>query len=754
MTLQIPLKGKISMIRKTLSLLTILSITTLSAATIKDIKFDGLVHISDAIAKEIIELKQGDTLDARAVDESIKKLYAQQYFEDIWVEENGGVLLYHLKEKPVIANVELTGLSKDKNEETLQSAGIKKGDIYDETKIKSVKNRIEKDLESKGYFDSVVEIENKELNSGSLQTKIDINKGENIHIKDIKFYGAKDFGYNDFKPQLANKKEQSMGWFFGRDDGVLKANQLKMDAVRIKEFYLKHGYLDAVVNEPILRTHFDDYSATITYKIEEGAQYKVGDVDVVIDESIATPSILKEDFKLRSGDVFNVEKLRRDISKIREAVSNKGYAFSSVTPDVKQDKENKIATIKYIVKPNEKVYVSNVTISGNSRTVDRVIRRELYLTEGEAFNQKDLSDSTNALRRTGYFNNVAITPKQITKDKMDLIVNVDEASTGSIMGGVSYGSYDGFGVNLGISDRNFIGSGIEVGMDLDTSEKTVRGSLHFYNPRVFDSLYSLGGNIYKKDFDYYDYDEKSIGGSLKLGRKIGRYFHASLTYLYEDTELTNVSNSLQNSIYYQEGRIIKSAFAPAISYDNTDDYYLPRSGVSIRAGLEYAGLNGDAEFLRNTLSAKYYYGFDDLIDYDLIVRLKARVSTVKDRGNLPLNEKLYLGGMGTVRGFKSGTLSPRNTDGALIGAKKMAAGSVELSLPLVESVQMRILGFYDYGMTGDDKFDEIHRSSVGAGIEWAKSPLGVPLQLFYAKALDDEDGDRTSKIEFSLGRRF
>lgn len=742
------------MIRKIFPILALVSVTTLHATTIKDIQFDGLIHISDAIAKEIIDIKNGDKLDPVAVDESIKRLYSQQYFEDIWVEENGGVLTYHLKEKPMIAKVELSGLSKEKNEETLQAAGLKKGDIYDETKIKSVKNRIEKDLESKGYFDSVVEIENETLNNSALHTNIEVNKGENIHIKDIQFYGTKDFGYKDFKPYLANKKKQSIGWFFGRDDGILKADQLKVDAMRIKEFYLKHGYLDVVVGDPILRTHFDDYSASLTYKIEEGPQYKVGNVSVVIDEDIADPNALKENFKLHSGDVFNVEKLRKDIGKIKEIISNHGYAFSNVAPDVKQDRENKIANIKYIVRPNEKVYVNNVTIAGNSRTVDRVIRRELYLTEGEAFSQKDLADSTNALKRTGYFNNATIIPKQIEKDKMDLIVNVDEASTGSIMGGVSYGSYDGFGVNAGISDRNFLGSGIEVGMDIDTSEKTLRGSLHFFNPRVFDSLYSLGGNVFKKDFDYYDYDEKSIGGSLKLGRKIGRHLHASLTYLYEDVELTDVSDSLQDSIYYQEGRIIKSALAPAISYDNTDDYYLPRSGVNISAGFEYAGLNGEAEFIRNTLSAKFYYGLDDLIDYDLIFRLKGRVSTVNDRGNLPLNEKLYLGGMGTVRGFKSGTLSPRNEEGALVGAKKMAAGSVEFSLPLIESVQMRILSFYDYGMTGDDKFNEIHRSSVGAGIEWAKSPLGVPLQLFYAKALDDEEGDRTSKVEFSLGRRF
>jgi outer membrane protein insertion porin family len=744
-----------SSIYKTILLFTLFTTISLHAKSVKDIKFEGLVHISSAIAYEIIDIKKGQEINPAAIDESIKKLYRQQYFEDIWVDESDGILTYHFKEKSVIAKVEVTGLKKEKNEEILKLSGIKKGDIYDETKIRSAKTNIRKSLEAQGFFDSVIETQSRALNPGSLQTNIIVNKGENIHIEDIHFIGTKDFGYKDFKSHLANKKAQTMGWFLGRDDGLLKADQLKMDAIRIKEFYLNHGYLDAVVNEPILRTKFDNYKATIIYNIYEGTQYKIGEVKIDIDKQIVNPKTLKEAFTLKAGDVFNVQKLRKDIGKITEIVSNKGYAFTNVLPDIKQDRQNSRANITYVVKPNKKVYVNNITIAGNTRTADSVIRRELYFSETELFNQKDLLDSNNALKRTGYFNNVKIVPKQVEEDKLDLIVNVDEASTGSIMGGLSYGSFDKFGVNAGVSDRNFLGSGIEVGMDIDASEKTQKGSIHFYNPRVFDSLYSLGGNLFKKEFDYYNYNEKSKGGNLKLGRKLGRYTHASLTYLYEDVELTDVNETLQeDNILYTEGRTIKSSLIPSISYDNTDDYYLPRKGVSLSSSFEYAGVGGEAEFLKTSLSAKYYYGFNDLIDYDLILRLKARINHIKDRGNLPLNEKLYLGGMGSVRGFRSGSLAPKNDDGVLIGANKLAAASVELSIPLIESAELRIFGFYDYGMTGDKNFDEIKRSSTGVGFEWAKSPLGVPLQLFYAKALDDKEGDRTSRIEFSLGRRF
>ncbi len=748
-------KRKIITASTNLLLVSFLLSADAQAFVVKQIKFDGLVHISPEIAKEIIGIQPGSDVTEEKINDTIKALYRQRYFEDIWVEEKNGALIYHVKEKPVIAKVDLSGYgNQEKNEEMLKMAGVHKGDIYDDTKIRKVKQTISKKLESEGYFDSTVQIKNEAINKGALKTDIVVKKGENVHIKDIRFIGAKQYGYDDFKPYLANKKEQVLGWFFGRDDGKLKADQLKYDALRIKEFYLKHGYLDVKVSKPFLKTNFDDYTATITYHIDEGPQYRVGDVDVEVDPDIVNVKKIRENLKLRKGKIFNVEKLRKDIAMIRKELSKKGYAFANIIPDIKQDRETKTATIRYIVQPKEKVYVSNIVIAGNSRTLDRVIRRELYLSEGEPFSQTDLQDSLNALRRTGYFNDVKIIPTPVDRDHVDLLVKVDEASTGSIMGGISYGSYDGFGINLGLSDRNFLGTGIETGVNLDTSEKTVRGSLNFYNPRLFDSEYSLGGNIYRRKFDYYDYNEDSFGGSLKVGKKIGRHYHASLTYLYADTKLSNVSDSLLNTIYYQEGRIVKSSLIPSITFDNTDDYYLPRSGMNITGSVEYAGVGGDAKFLRTSLSAKYYYGFKDLIDYDLIVRLKGKLSTIDDRGYLPLNEKLYLGGMGTVRGFKYGTLSPRNEIGALVGAKKMAAASLELSIPLVESVQMRILGFLDYGTTGDKTFNEIHRYSTGIGIEWAKSPLGVPLQISYAKALDAKPGDRTSKIEFSLGRRF
>ena len=736
-------------------LLSSILVLSLHSTTIKDIKFDGLIHISPEIAKEIIGIKKGDELDELKVDQSIKNLYAQKIFNDIWVDEQNGVLIYHVKEKPVVSRVNIEGISDDKADETLKNAKIKKGDLFDKNKAKEVKEKITKELQSKGYFDSSVKIEQKEVNPGSVETNVIVNKGEPVYIKKVNLIGAKHFSYDDIKDSLANRQRQFAGWFFGRDDGKLKADQLKFDAQRIKEFYLRHGFLDAKVYPPYLKTNFSDYSAELTYKIDEGEPYRVSSVDVQIDPSIANPAELKEKFKLKPKKTFDVTKLRNDISKIQKAVSDKGYAFASIVPDVKPDKASHTVSVVYRVQPNEKVFVNNITISGNSRTQDSVIRRELYLSEGEKFTRSDLVDSMNALKRTGYFNNVQIIPKQVAPAKMDLLVKVDEASTGSIMGGITYSdAYDGLGVNAGISDRNFLGSGIELGTTIDYSQKRLKGSINFNNPRLFDTLYSLSGNIYRNDYDYINYKEKSFGGSLGLGRKVGRNLHISLTYLYEDTELSDVNETLKNDIFYQEGRFKKSSLIPAITYNNTDDYYLPRHGVYASYSLEYAGIGGDSKFLKHNATLKLYHGFEDQIDYDLILRGKVRVSTINDKGFIPLNEKLYMGGYGTVRGYKYGWLSPKDEDGNLKGAKKMATASVEMSIPLVKSMGLRGMAFFDSGWTGEDSFSDIKRSSYGGGIEWPKSPLGVPIQILWTKPVNKKDDDRLHKVEFNLGRRF
>ena len=730
--------------------LLLMSVLSVVASTVKEIRFESLIHISSEVAKEMIKIKEGDELDIEKVDSSIKILFKQGYFKDIWVTEESGVLTFHFREKPVIAKVDITGFGSGKEDEVLEAINIHKGDIYDIKKIEAAKKQIIKYLEQDGFFDSIVEAKTEELNPGSLKLDLIVSKGENIIIKKINLCGAKKLDYDDFEPYIANKEKEFLGWLWGRNDGKLKVNELELDSFRIKDLYMKEGYLDATVSTPYLRAFYDGYFADLTYMISEGKVYRIRSIDIKLSEPVIKVQKLKEDMRVRVGKIFNIDKLRDDLKSIEKKIADLGYAYVRVYPDIKKDKKNAKADIIINVIPGQKVYINEVRISGNTRTIDRVIRREMYLSAGDLYSYTDLKDSTNALRRTGYFDSVTITKKKVADNRIDLLVKVEEAHTGSIIGGIGYGSYDGLLLNASISDKNVFGSGIEVGLDLDYSSKTTKGSLYFANPRVFDSIYSLSGSIFNKTYELYEYDEDKKGLNLTIGRKFGRFIRGSISYELQESELSNVSDTLDTELY-RIGKTIKSSITPSVSYNSTDDYFLPRSGILANASFEFAGLGGDEKFLKNYYSFSYFYGLEDIIDYDLILRYKAKLSLAVDNGYLPVNEKFYMGGMKSVRGYKSGSLSPKNSSGDLVGGNRMFANSVEASIPLIKSAKMRMLFFLDYGMIGEDSFD-INRAGTGTGIEWI-SPLG-PIQLIYAFPIGSEEDDQTSSFEFTLGRRF
>lgn len=576
-----------------------------------------------------------------------------------------------------------------------------------------------------------------------------IDKGEEITIKNVHLYGDKHFDYSDIKDSIINRKRQFLGWLWGRDNGSLHVGQLKYDGLRIKDYYMKRGYLDATVSTPFLRAYFENYTADLSYLIHEGSIYTIKSVKINLAKPIIKTSKLENNLELRKGKTFNIEKLRKDMKKLKIIISNLGYAYVNIYPNIKQDKKTHTASIIYNIMPGNIVYINDVKISGNIKTIDTVVRRSVFLAPGDKYSYTDFQDSITELKKTGYFENVTITKKRVSNDKINLLVKVKEAQTGSISAGIGYGSYDGFLVNASVADKNIFGSGIDASTNVDYSSKSLKGSVSFYNPRVFDSLYSLGGSIYSTSNDYYSYNEDKTGATLNVGKKFTRHINGSIGYNIEKSRLSNVDTSI--SYLYPSSSTLKSAVTMSAKYDTTDAYYLPRHGISLTSSIEFAGLGGDEKYIKNYNSFSYFYGLDDLIDYDMILRYKAQLQLAFDEGNLPLNEKLYMGGISTVRGYESNSISPKDSSGALTGGTRMFANSVEVSIPLIESLKMRGLLFLDYGLIGQDSFD-IARGGTGAGIEW-ESPLGA-IQMFFAKALGSKPGDRTSSFEFSMGRRF
>ncbi len=729
----------------------ILLVTTLYAATIKNIKFDGLIHLSPSVAMEIMQISEGDKFDIEKIDRAIKELYKQNYFKDIYIEDKGsGILVVHVTEKPVIAQIELKGIGENDKKSVMEMLGISKGEVYDEGKIKEVKKRIEQYYEAKGYYNTVVEATTTALNKNSLVVNFLINRGENIIITDVKLCGAKKFDYSDIRSSIANRKKEFLSWMWGFDDGELKLGDLKYDPSRIRDYYLRHGYLDVKVSNPFLKAYMDGYNASLTYTIKEGEQYNVGKIDIIIPKGLIDTKKTIKEMLLQPGRMFSSKRLRKDIKLLENKVADLGYAYVKVIPDIKNDKKKHLANITFIINPGEKVYVNDVRISGNTKTIDRVVRREIYLAAGDLYSRTDLRDSRTALKRTGYFEDAQIKEIRVSKNKIDLEVNVKEARTASIGGGIGYGSADGLLLNANLADKNVFGSGINAKVDIERSDSVLSGTISLQNPRVFDSVYSLGGSIYKTDYDYTDYDEENTGFNVTAGRRFGRNWKGSLGYILERSKLSDLSSTLDPTLYTTDATL-KSAITSSISFNNTDDYYMPRKGMTASVGMQFAGVGGDEKFFKVNSKFAYFYGLEDKIDYDIILRYRAQFNFIVDNGYLPIGEKLYMGGISSVRGYASRSIAPKNSSGDLLGGKIMAANTAEISFPLIERLKLRGALFFDYGMIGEDSLD-ITRAGTGLTLEWV-SPLG-PINLIFASSLMSESGDDTSSFEFTMGRQF
>ena len=744
---------------KKLLIISVLLASFLQAAVVKSLKFDGLVHLSEEVASEMIGIKKGDSVDIEVIDKAVKTLYKQGYFKDVWVEEVGdGEIVFYFKEKPTVAKIELEGIGENDKEKVLGFLGMKKGEVYDIEKATLSELRIIKFYEAQGYFDTVVEHDTEVLTGSSVLVKFLINRGEEVFIQSVKMCGVKNLEYSDFEPKIANKEAEWLPWMWGFNDGKLRLSDLPNDSSRIKDVYMEYGYLDAKISEPFLKTYMDSYTATLTYSVDEGQQYKIGVVDIKKPKDLnISVEELKNEMVLQSDDVFDVNRLRRDIKRVETAVADLGYAYVRVIPDINKKTDEAVADIYLRVIPGDKVYINDVRISGNSRTIDRVIRRDVFLAAGDLYSRTDLKDTKGALGRSSYFETVNIVEKRVSKDKIDLIVEVTEASTGSIGGGIGYGSSDGLLLSANLSDSNIFGSGMTASVDVERSDKELSGRLSLQNPRVFDSIYSMGGSVYRRANEYnYDtsttaYDATTTGFNVNVGRRFGRRWGASISYVLEDKQYDYEDTNTTTYVYPD---LLKSSIIPSIRYNSTDNYQLPRSGVTFRSSLEYAGVGGDAEFLKSVTKFNYYYGLRDSIKYDLILRYKMQAHYLVDNGFIPVDEYLTMGGVSTVRGYESGTIGPIATtaNGTYYNGDMMLINTVEASFPLIERLKMRGALFFDYGMIGHGSIDDEIRAGTGAVLEWI-SPMG-PISLIFASPLLKEDDDRTASFEFTMGRQF
>lgn len=725
----------------------------LYAQKIKEINYSNLFHISSDVAKRMVDLDTGEEVDEKKIDIAIKKYFDQGYFEDIYVTNEDGNITFHFKEKPVISKIEIKGYKDDDKDFLNDTVILKRGALYDEKKIEAAKKRIIESLNHDGKIDSVVEVEKETQENGSIHIKFVINEGEKIIIKKIQYSGLNKFKGTDFDDVVANKEHQFMGWLWGRNSGDFRIEDLEYDPLRMRDYYMQYGYLDAKVETPFVRVNFDQYTGEMSYQITEGEAYRVSSINIEQIKDVIDNKKLVALLKLKNNEAFNIKTFREDSERIKTAIADLGYAFVDVQPDLKKDKEKHKVDVVFRVIPGEKVHIRDVIISGNTRTLDRIIRRELYLGPGDMYSLTDLKDSRNALGRLGYFESNTIEEKRIDEKTIDLIVKVKETPTGSIQIGGGYGSYGGILLSVAVSDRNVFGSGINMGVRLEKSQLTHNYSFNITNPKLNDSDFSGNFSVYQTATTYTDYTVQSNGVSLGMGHRFTRNISGYLGYNYSKNLYSNVdanATATYGTYYFQS--YSKSSVVTSVNFDNTDDYYLPREGMMASQSMEKGGAGGDANFMKFSTTYGKFNGLKDYVGFDAIFRYKARFNYAMDTGYLPIAEKFYMGGIGSVRGYSSYSLSPKDVNGTRIGANQTFSNSAEISFPLVPKAKMRLVTFVDWGFIGDQSLSEISRGGYGFGLEWF-SPVG-PIQLMFANPLNSQPGDNTSHFEFTMGQRF
>jgi len=634
------------------------------------------------------------------------------------------------------ASEELKKLLKDK---------IKRGEIFSKEKLRKIRDIITTYYDAKGKFNTVVVFKTKKHANGIILT-IEVNKGYTVKIDKLNFYGVKKESISNIKSNIKNVNGDFLGWLPFRNSGDLSLQGLLEDPNKIKEFYLSKGYLDIKVSHPLLIVNFDNNKASLDYKIDEGNRYKVNSINIDVPQGILDIKKYKEKLLLLKDHYFNVKRLKKDLSMLKKVVADKGYAYVVIYPNIKKDGDK--VNITYKIIPSQKVYISDVIISGNTKTLDSVIRRNVYLTPGYLYSLTDKEDTINALKRTGYFETVKLKEEKIDNSHMKIIIKVKEGLTGSLKAGISYNSYSKFGVDLGVTERNVFGSGQSLSLSLDKTTKSTTYSLDLLNPAVNDSKYSLETRAYKSKYTGYSYTSAKTGVAFTTGKELSRHSRGYITYGYEKLHLTDIQDT-ELSDYREYSS--KSYVTPGVSYNSTDDRFFPQHGISAGASVMYSGVGGTQKFLKTSLYGKYFYSLDDKFEIMTILKYKFRFGYLNEFGYTPISERYYLGGLGTVRGYNWGSISPKDSDGNNIGGKVMFTNSVEASVPVSLKRKMWLSAFVDNGSVGKDSLD-ITRSSYGVSFDWI-TPIG-PLDFTYALPIQTKKGDDLRRFEFSIGTSF
>jgi outer membrane protein insertion porin family len=768
---------------------------------INDVKISGNFRVEDEGIRLHLKTRPGGAYDPALVEQDVKAIFRMGFFDDVRAELSPeGVLTYTVKEKPYVREVKVQGNTEVGKEKIETALGLVPRSVLDRSKVIEGVEKVRKLYSDQGYGNARVDYAITLEPNNQAVVVLDIAEGSRLLIKRITFEGNNAFSESELKGLIATREESFLSYFTNR--GVLDRDILTNDVAILSNHYLDHGYIDHKIDDPAVLRARDGIDVVI--RVHEGEQYRVGKVELGGDLIENGHDTLKK-IKITTGQIFRGSRLREDITTLTDMYSNKGYAFAQVDPVTNVNAEQKNVDIALLVKKGPPVYFNRVLIAGNNKTRDNVVRRELLATEQELYSGNKITQSRNALQRTGYFEDVQLTTKKTEQpDTVDLHVDVKEGPTGTFTLGAGYSSGDGFIFNASVAEKNLAGKGQGVSGQFSIGSSRQDFIFSFTEPYVNDSRLAMGFDAFNTEREFNAFDERRLGFGVNTNYPLkyaslpfignGRrrapgsdelpenetptfwdYMRGGVSYDLTRETINGIDRGASPSIQAEEGTSLTSAVTPGLTYDSRDHFFNPTEGTKSAFSVKFAGLGGDNQFIKSDLNGRWHYPLlkdpkwggawvlmlGGSLGYGLGLAERSSGDT-----DLPLFERYFLGGMNSVRGFAERSIGPRErscpsppprnpnvprctTD--VIGGEKAAVFNAEVTFPIMEQYGLRGVAFFDVGnaFTGTNfSFSEFRRS-VGVGGRWM-SPFG-PLRVELGFPLNKLPGDETSAIGFSVG---
>jgi len=720
------------------------------------VTIEGNRLVEESTIRSVLSTEAGGAVSLEQIDRDIRAIYKLGRFEDvaaaIETRDGANILVFRLTERPLVRTIRFDGNDELDKTKLRELVSLKTPGIYDPREVTRSVEAIRKAYAEEGFYGAEVDSQVKVNDRSEATVTFKIEEGNKVLIDEIRFEGNTLFSDRELKKVMGTKERWFLSWITGR--GAYQEDVLANDLEIIADQYYNEGYVQIKVRQPRIVLNEDKSSMDIVIEIEEGQQFRVGEVDVAGDLIEPREKLLGL-IKLEPGDVFSRKRLREDVFAVHDLYADRGYAYVNVSPLTRLDLETRKVNLKFEIEKGIQVSIDKIRITGNTKTRDKVIRREMKLVEGDLYSSTRLKESRRRVNNLGFFEEVDVTSaKGSDEEQMNIDVGVKEKPTGTFSVGFGYSSVDGFIGQGSVSQDNFLGRALKLNLAGSFGGRSTTYQFGLTNPYFLDRNLALGFDLYNTEREYVDFSKKATGGDLKLGFPLADNLRTFFIYRYEEKEIFDIDeDNVSTVIRDQQGLSTLSSLSASLTRNTTDYRLDPSMGSVSELSIEYAGLGGTENFAKYIADHRHFFPWK----WGTVFSIHGQVGYIQQVGGeeIPLDERFFLGGLSTIRGFESREVGPRDPEtGDFIGGEKEAFFNLEYTFPISRDLGLKGVLFFDTGNAWgeNEEFFSDMRYSAGGGIRWF-SPMG-PLRLEWGYNLDPEEDEDPSLFEFSIGKFF